>query len=154
MKVGIFSGLRPRRCYTAVVMGALVGVMVTSLAGYPTTTSSATTKSGGSRSSVPRHLGSGQSETVNFCRTETAHISVPRNTTAPAPAAIYVHGGGWVGGDPMTGGYVISDIGPALVAQGFVVANVSYRLGGSAPWPAQIEDVKCAVRYLRTYSKQ
>lgn len=54
----------------------------------------------------------------------------------------------------MTGGYVISDIGPTLVAQGFVVVNVSYRLGGTAAWPAQIEDVKSAIRYLRTYAKQ
>jgi acetyl esterase/lipase len=34
------------------------------------------------------------------------------------------------------------------------VVNVDYRLGPEAYWPAQIEDVKCAVRYLRAYGKE
>ena len=37
-----------------------------------------------------------------------------------------------------------------LTARGYVVAAIDYRLAPQYKWPAQIEDVKCAVRYLRT----
>jgi acetyl esterase/lipase len=72
----------------------------------------------------------------------------------PVPAVLYIHGGSWIGGDQDTGGFIINEIGPAVNAAGFVVANVDYRLGPEAHWPAQIEDVKCAVRYLRAYATQ
>jgi acetyl esterase/lipase len=67
---------------------------------------------------------------------------------------VYLHGGSWIGGNQESGGFIISEIGPALNAAGFVVANVDYRLGPAAKWPAQIEDAKCAIRYLRAYAKQ
>jgi acetyl esterase/lipase len=102
----------------------------------------------------PRQLHAGQSETVNFCGDETADIAVPQHLAGRAPAVIYVHGGGWFEGDPTTGGYLITEIGPALLAEGFVVAAITYRLGDTAPWPAQIQDVACAVRYLRTYARE
>ncbi len=73
----------------------------------------------------------------------------PPACTAPLPAAVYVHGGSWVSGDYNTGGFIINGIGPALVAQGFVVVSLNYRLGPRAHWPDQIVDVKCAIRYLR-----
>ena len=67
----------------------------------------------------------------------------------PTPAVVYVHGGGWVSGNFDSGGFLISTIGPTLAARGFVVVSLNYRLGPGSPWPDQIEDVKCAVRYLR-----
>ncbi len=65
------------------------------------------------------------------------------------PAAVYVHGGSWVSGDYDTGGFIIDSIGPALAERGFVVVSLDYRLGPRGHWPDQIEDVKCAIRYLR-----
>ena len=66
---------------------------------------------------------------------------------------IYIHGGSWIGGDKDTGGFIIHQIGPALNAKGFVVASVNYRLGPEEPWPAQIVDAKCAVRFLRANAR-
>ena len=63
------------------------------------------------------------------------------------PVAMYVHGGGFVSGDK-GGGAGAADI-PELVRRGYVVASVNYRLAPQYPFPAAIEDVKCAVRFLR-----
>ncbi|MFC7618997.1 alpha/beta hydrolase fold domain-containing protein [Microlunatus sp. GCM10028923] len=65
----------------------------------------------------------------------------------PAPAVVYLHHGGWRQGDRSYGGYPWN--GPILAAHGFVVASVSYRFTSVAPFPAQLHDVKAAVRWLR-----
>jgi acetyl esterase/lipase len=62
---------------------------------------------------------------------------------------IYLHGGSWIGGDHESGGFIIQQIGDALNQKGFLVASANYRLGPAEPWPAQIADAKCAVRFLR-----
>jgi acetyl esterase/lipase len=97
---------------------------------------------------APR-LGAGQHATVTYCNHQQAQITEPPVLRGPTPAVVYVHGGGWVSGNFDTGGFLISAIGPSLAARGFVVVSLNYRLGPDAPWPDQIEDVKCAVRYLR-----
>ena len=63
------------------------------------------------------------------------------------PVVLYIHGGGWYSGDKSSGvGQVeITE----LVRRGYLVAAVNYRLAPRYQFPAQIEDVKCAVRYLR-----
>lgn len=66
----------------------------------------------------------------------------------PAPVAVYVHGGGWVSGSK-GGGAGRLNVGE-LVSRGYVVASVDYRLAPTYQFPAQIEDVKCAIRSLRT----
>lgn len=65
----------------------------------------------------------------------------------PAPVVVYLHGGGWMYGDK-TGGPGIEVI-PELVKRGYVVASPNYRLAPAYKFPAQIEDVKCAIRFLR-----
>jgi len=92
---------------------------------------------------------SAQSTTVDYCNGQEARITEPTGVQGPHPAAVYVHGGDWVSGDDNTGGFIINGIGPALLAQGFVVVSLDYRLGPRAHWPDQIVDVKCAIRYLR-----
>src|SRR5690242_5619560 len=61
----------------------------------------------------------------------------------PAPVALYIHGGGWAGGDKSWIGRVVP--AETLAARGYLVAAVNYRLAPANPWPAQIADVKCAV---------
>jgi acetyl esterase/lipase len=62
------------------------------------------------------------------------------------PAIVFIHGGGWRGGDKNSGaGRVLP-----LVAEGnYVGASVNYRLSGEATWPAQIHDCKAAIRWIR-----
>ncbi|MFD2081794.1 alpha/beta hydrolase [Actinopolymorpha cephalotaxi] len=73
-------------------------------------------------------------------------MPTPRPSTR-APTVVYLHGGGWRDGYRSHGLYPWHS--PLLAVHGFVVANVSYRLSGQAPFPAQIHDVKVAVRWLR-----
>lgn len=77
----------------------------------------------------------------------TMDIYYPRLTGARVPAILYVHGGGWFSGDKTTG-TGLEDI-PELVGRGYLVAAVNYRLAPRYKFPAQIEDLKCAVRFLR-----
>ena len=103
-----------------------------------------TTSTTSSRTSV-----AGQQVTIRYCNNQKARITEPTAFHGAAPAAVYVHGGSWVSGDYDTGGFIINRIGPALAARGFVVVSLNYRLGPRDHWPAQIVDVKCAIRYLR-----
>ena len=68
------------------------------------------------------------------------------------PALVVVHGGGWRGGDKQRGQW--SRIPAEYARDGYVAISVNYRLTGEAPWPAQIEDVKAAVRWLRAHAKE
>lgn len=81
----------------------------------------------------------------------TMHIVLPKERPeTPQPAYVWVHGGGWMGGTKDGGvGQVIP-----LVREGFVGATIEYRLTGEAPFPAQIEDCKCAIRYLRAHAEK
>ena len=60
-------------------------------------------------------------------------------------AIVIVHGGGWREGDKtQLGGY-----GLLLAREGFVCLCTSYRLSQEERWPAQIQDVKAAIRWIR-----
>ncbi len=70
---------------------------------------------------------------------------------ATQPLVIYIHGGGWVGGHTRHSG-ALSDFPRALArlaTEGFIVASVEYRLSGEAPFPAPLQDLRAALRYLR-----
>ena len=58
---------------------------------------------------------------------------------------LLVHGGGWSQGDRSQ----LKGYGVLLGRRGYLCVASEYRLTGEALWPAQIEDVKCALRYLR-----
>jgi acetyl esterase/lipase len=60
------------------------------------------------------------------------------------PAILWLHGGGWERGDKNG-----SSGAQFLASAGFVTASIYYRLSDEAKFPADIEDCKCAIRYLR-----
>ena len=73
----------------------------------------------------------------------TLNLFRPEKLSSPVPVIIWLHAGGWSRGRkercPAVG----------LVRDGYAVASIDYRLTGVAPFPAQIEDCKAAVRWLR-----
>jgi len=75
-------------------------------------------------------------------------LFVPPGETNPLPLIIWVHGGAWMGGS--------KDQCPALpyLQKGYAVASINYRLSQHAIFPAQIEDCKAAVRWLRAHAKE
>lgn len=72
----------------------------------------------------------------------------PTNQSKPVPVVVWVHGGGWKGGT--------KDRCPAawLAEHGYAVASIDYRLLDQAQWPAQINDCRTAIRWLRANAKE
>ena len=75
----------------------------------------------------------------------TGDLYVPPPEDDLRPAIVVLHGGGWWKGASRS----VRGFGELLSRAGFVCLCVSYRLSGESQWPAQIEDVKCSVRYLK-----
>jgi acetyl esterase/lipase len=67
---------------------------------------------------------------------------------APLPVVLYFHGGGWQSGDRRAGAPFL----PVFARSGYFAASVSYRLSGTAPYPAAVHDAKAAVRFLRAHA--
>ena len=65
----------------------------------------------------------------------------------PWPVFFYVHGGSWREGDKAEG-----EGWRGLNELGYLVVSVNYRMAAEGKFPVMIEDVKCAVRYLRAHS--
>jgi acetyl esterase/lipase len=101
--------------------------------------------------------GAASTQTVTYCveggQPLAMTIFSPDSSGQAEPAVLQVHGGGWQKGSRLLS---LSGSGPAtdLVAAGFVVASIDYRLAPENPWPDQIIDAKCAVRYLRFHATQ
>jgi acetyl esterase/lipase len=79
------------------------------------------------------------------------YLTPPKPKETPRPAILFVHGGAWVGGDARhaAGFNDFPALLASLAAKGYVVASVNYRLAGEARFPAAVQDVKSAVRWLR-----
>jgi acetyl esterase/lipase len=73
------------------------------------------------------------------------NIYRPPEGTANGTALVLVHGGGWREGDPTQ----LHGYGVLLGREGYTCIAPEYRLTPEAKWPAQIEDVKAAIRWVR-----
>lgn len=69
------------------------------------------------------------------------------DSDTPRPAIVIVHGGGWSGGDKRANIWARYPI--EYASRGFVAISINYRLLPDHPFPASIEDVRAAVRWLR-----
>src|SRR3954454_20929950 len=80
-------------------------------------------------------------------------LYLPAPATGSGAAIVYMHGGGWAVGTRRRFGRAFIPWSPTpldlLARAGFVVATVDYRLSGEAHFPAQLHDVKAAVRWVR-----
>jgi acetyl esterase/lipase len=79
------------------------------------------------------------------------HLDVYRNTAfkGPRPVLVYIHGGAWWKGEKPAGwgGF------RAYLAAGFSVVTVEYRQTDVAPAPAAVQDVRCALSWVKTNAK-
>lgn len=78
----------------------------------------------------------------------TLDLYLPAGATNRLPVIVWVHGGAWRAGS--------KENCPArrFVAQGYAVASINYRLSQQALFPAQIEDCKAAIRWLRAHATE
>lgn len=77
-------------------------------------------------------------------------LLVPSGAAGPVPVVVWIHGGGWFQGSRLPIPPGVS----ALCSRGYAVASIDYRLVADAIWPAQIQDCKGAVRWLRAHADQ
>jgi acetyl esterase/lipase len=86
----------------------------------------------------------------------TLDLFRPAGSAPPSPLIIWIHGGAWLfGGNkgeapPLAAGRITERI----LEAGFAVARVTYRLSGEARFPAQLHDIKAAVRWLRGHARE
>lgn len=83
---------------------------------------------------------------------EAMDIYQPAQTGVIYPAVILVHGGGWAAGDKND----FTTLGEGLAREGYVAFNVNYRLATAEgnKYPAQLDDVQTAVRWIRAHAKE
>lgn len=93
-------------------------------------------------------------ESISYCKggeqTLLLDLIEPVDRSVKHPAIIFVHGGGWASGSR----HDFRSLMLGVVPKGFVAVSVDYRLSQTAKFPAQIEDVKCAVRWLRAHADE
>jgi acetyl esterase/lipase len=81
-------------------------------------------------------------------RGQLLDLYLPEKIAAPLPLIVWIHGGGWISGDkagcPALG----------MIPRGYAVASLNYRLSKEAKFPAQIQDCKGAIRWLRANAKK
>ncbi len=92
---------------------------------------------------------------LNGYRPLTIDVDVPVSD-GPVPVVLWIHGGAWLwGSNKLDDGPVPSKaIKEQVLGAGYAFAATTYRLAAEAPWPAQLHDVKAAVRWLRHYARE
>ena len=68
----------------------------------------------------------------------------------PMPVIVWIHGGGFTGGSK-TSGYQRLE---RFVQRGYLGVTIDYRFAYEKTFPAQLQDCKCAIRFLRAHAKQ
>lgn len=84
-----------------------------------------------------------------YCKLDSGELkldlAMPKNGDGPFPAVVCLHGGGWhMGTRKMYSGWLTR-----LAQDGYVAVTVTYRFTPKSTFPCQINDAKCAVRWLR-----
>lgn len=92
--------------------------------------------------------GGGEPLLLNLARPKLDDAA--REAAGRLPAVVCIHGGGWQGGNRTH----FDDLARQFAARGYVAVTISYRLAPKHVFPAQIEDCKCAVRWLRAKASE
>jgi acetyl esterase/lipase len=113
-------------------------------------------------SSAPVHAPAGQMTTLAYCQRDghplSMDISEPTaQAHRSAPVVFYIHGGEALTGyrqlelDAQDGGY-LAQLRSNLLNRGFVVGSINYSLAPLHRTNEQVQDAKCAVRFLRAHA--
>ena len=79
----------------------------------------------------------------------TFDLIVPDGQSQKPPLLIWIHGGGWCGGEKR----IYNDF-ERFCWHGYAVLSIDYRFSQDAPFPAQLIDCKTAVRWARAHAAQ
>jgi len=81
------------------------------------------------------------------------HLLIPKHQRKPRPLILFIKGGGWGYKHPQLAFSFIPQL-VRFAQKGYVVASVEHRTSHEAKFPAQLYDVKAAIRYLKAHAKQ
>jgi acetyl esterase/lipase len=81
-------------------------------------------------------------------KSQKLDLYLPENAAGKLPLIVAIHGGGWSGGDKRHVPVI------RFVKDGYAVASINYRFSQEAKFPAQIEDCKAAIRWLRAHAAE
>ena len=84
----------------------------------------------------------------------TLDLYLPPDGGPPKPVVVFIHGGAWRSRTARDGGAFrdFPSVLASVAAHHYVVASVNYRFSGEARFPAAVQDVALAIRWLRTNS--
>jgi acetyl esterase/lipase len=121
--------------------------------GTGTATITATSGDGSGTADVTVSLAGGTYTNIAYCTMDGEQVRMDvyipdASKPRPLPVAVHVHGGGWTSGSKSSGSR-FAEMMPLLLQRGYLVASLDYRLAPATKYPAQIQDVKCAIRHLR-----
>ena len=75
-------------------------------------------------------------------------IFLPKTGKAPFPVVIVIYGSAWFSNSSKSANFHVG-LDQALLNGGLAVVNINHRSSIDAKWPAQIQDVKAAIRFIR-----
>lgn len=90
---------------------------------------------------------------VTYCTADNLPLNMDvyfPDAGGPWPVLAYVHGGAWIRGDKSEAAMFAR----SMTDQGYLVVSINYRLYPTGRYPAMIEDVKCAIRFLRANASE
>ncbi|BDS07879.1 hypothetical protein NT6N_29190 [Oceaniferula spumae] len=73
------------------------------------------------------------------------------DVNAPSPAVLLIHGGSWAENDNR---YQMTGLAKKLAKRGYLVVNATYRLAPKWNYPAPVDDLRQALRWMRDNAKQ
>jgi len=88
---------------------------------------------------------------ANLSPAHKLDIYIPDESSEPFPVILFIHGGGFAIGDKRDIHIIAFLKG---LERGYAVVGVNYRLSGEAIFPAGLQDIKAAIRWLRANSEQ
>jgi acetyl esterase/lipase len=84
-------------------------------------------------------------------KSQKLDIYLPDTSDQPFPIIVSIHGGAFMSGDKRDG-----QLNPMLegIKRGYAVISINYRLSKEAKFPAQIQDIKAAIRWIKANAKK
>ena len=93
---------------------------------------------------------------VAYCNTtsnfQKLDVYTPKHDDVARPVVVYIHGGGWSTGDK-SNPFVV-DYGAEIVKSDLAFISINYRLAPRSVYPAQNQDVNCALTYIKLHAQQ
>src|SRR5215468_652828 len=78
------------------------------------------------------------------------NLAMPKSGNGPFPAVVFLHGKGWRAGDRSE----MDSLAEGIARLGYVGVTIEYRLVPLARFPAQVDDCKAAIRWMRAHAAQ